>query len=174
MRKKRKIQKGAIYHVTARTNRKELILLKKEEKSYMISIIKRAKKKYEFSIESFNIMNNHIHLIIKPGNEENLSRIMQWILSVYAMSWNRRHKQTGHVWGQRFFSRILENYKDVLESIRYVDSNPLKAGLIDDLSQWEFGSPYLRNKNNNGILGPPPLWLILQLPYYRQLLITNY
>ena len=101
MRRSRILMRGATYHVTARTNRKEMLLSSQEEKEYFLKVIKQAKKKYSFCLISFCIMNNHIHFVIKPEKEENLSRIMQWILSVFAMSWNRRHKMTGHFWGSR-------------------------------------------------------------------------
>ncbi len=89
MRKKRKLIEGAKYHITARANRSELILNAPKMKGLFLNILKRAKKKYKFSITNFCIMGNHIHLMIQPLKPESLSRIMQWILATFAINYNK-------------------------------------------------------------------------------------
>ena len=69
MRKNRQLLEGAEYHVTARINRGENIFLAREDRELFMSILKRAKKKFNFSLKNFCIMGNHIHLLIKPGPE---------------------------------------------------------------------------------------------------------
>ncbi len=54
-------------------------------------------------------MGNHFHLIIRPQKNENLSRIMQWILSVFALKFNRLFTYSGHVWYDRFTSKIIND-----------------------------------------------------------------
>jgi putative transposase len=70
--------------VTARANRKEMILDTNAMKELFLSVVKRAKEKYDFRLENFYIMGNHF--IIQPIRGESLSAIMQWILSVSAMA----------------------------------------------------------------------------------------
>jgi len=72
MRKARKLCKDAKYHVTARANRRELILNTHEIKNLFINTMKRAKKKYKFAITTFCVMGNHIHIMIQPLEKENL------------------------------------------------------------------------------------------------------
>ena len=86
MRKPRELREGARYHVTARANRKEMILDSGAYKELFLSVLKRAKARYSFRIENFTIMGNHFHLVIVPGKGESLSSIMQWIMSVFAMA----------------------------------------------------------------------------------------
>ena len=76
---------GAEYHVTARINRGEFALESKEIKEMFLQTVKRAKEKYLFKLKNFVIMDNHIYFLIKPGKDENLSKIMKWILSVLAI-----------------------------------------------------------------------------------------
>jgi putative transposase len=78
-------------------------------------------------------------LIIKPGKNESLSRIMQWILSVFAAAYNRATKQTGHVWGERFFSHIIAGIREFLKTFTYIDQNPVRAKLVVRAEDWEFG-----------------------------------
>ncbi|MDR2518530.1 MAG: transposase, partial [Spirochaetaceae bacterium] len=133
------MKKNAVYHVTARANRSENIFFCPAMRRLFLSTLKRAKKKYPFAIHNFCVMSNHIHLIIQPGPDANLSRIMQWVLGVFARAWNRAHGVKGHVWGDRFFSKILDDFKDFFRTFWYVTENPVKAQLVKSAEEWEFG-----------------------------------
>lgn len=149
---------GAKYHVTARANRKEMIFESDEMKDLFLRVVKRAKRKYRFKIENFCVMGNHFHFIIQPLGRSNLSRIMQWILSVFAMSWNRLHDLTGHVWGERFYSRIMSSFVDFLRIFMYICDNPVEAGLVKNAEKWKYGGLFhLKNKLFH-ILDSPTLY----------------
>jgi putative transposase len=152
MRKPRVLLPGARYHVTARANRKEMILESDSIKSLFLEVLARAKAKYSFKIENFCVMGNHFHLIIRPEIGTNLSRIMQWIMSVFAMSWNRIHGHVGHVWCERFFSRILESLYSYLRTFEYIAQNPVKAGLVKNESDWVYGGLWHLATGNRSIL----------------------
>jgi putative transposase len=64
---------------------------------------------------------------------------MQWILSVFAMAWNRKHLTSGHVWGERFFSKIIDNMREFFKTFIYVTQNPVNAQLVGRIDEWEFG-----------------------------------
>ena len=162
MRSPRMLRDGAEYHVTARINRSEMILSPEEEKLLLLTVIKRAKKRYRFQIKNFCIMNNHLHLLIKPGKDESLSRIMQWILSVFAMAWNRKHNLKGHVWGERFYSRIIAGIVDFLRVFVYIDDNPVYAQLVDSSWKWRFGGLWHHHQGITDVTDAPDS-LILQL-----------
>jgi REP element-mobilizing transposase RayT len=137
---------GAEYHVTARINRGEMIFLTQADRALFIDVLKRAKKKYSFSLKNFCIMGNHVHFLIKPAPGVSLSKIMQWLLGVFAQLWNKRHGLSGHLWGDRFFSRIIIGILDFLRVFLYIDHNPVTAGLVEHPEQWEYGGAW-RQKN---------------------------
>jgi putative transposase len=139
MRKPRMLREGVCYHVSARANRKELIFDTDDSKKLFLSVVRKAKAKFVFHIENFCIMGNHFHFIIRPGRGESLSEIMQWILGVFAMRFNRVRHLTGHVWGERFFSRIIESMSAYLEQYAYIDANPRAAGLVARIEDWLYG-----------------------------------
>jgi len=139
MRKPRVLLKGALYHVTARINRQEMVLDPSPMKDKFLDVLKRAKVKYKFTIDNFCIMGDHIHLLIRPGIEASLSRIMQWILSVFAMTYNRLYGLTGHVWGERFRSRIIAGLAAFIAVFGYIDMNPVKACLVSNPRDWRYG-----------------------------------
>ena len=130
---------GATYHVTSRINGGDNRLRQKEIKNLYLEVIMWAKKRFPFELNNFSVMDNHIHLVIKPLRNASLSKIMQWISSVFAKRWNKLHHRSGHVWGERFFSRIIVGIVDFMRVFMYIDDNPVKAGLVRRPEEWKFG-----------------------------------
>jgi putative transposase len=124
-----------------------------------LNVVKRAKKKYRFRIDNFVIMGNHVHLIIRPGDGESLSAIMQWLLGVFAQAWNRAHFQTGHVWGDRFFSKIINDCQEYIKTFLYVVYNPSAAHMVRNPEDWEFGGLWHFISGQKDILADLPLWI---------------
>ncbi len=172
MRKPRELISNARYHVGARANRKEMILESAEIKTLFLEVIAKAKKRYDFKIENFCVMGNHFHLIIMPGKGECLSRIMQWALSVFAQKYNRLHNLTGHVWGERFFSRVIRSVREYLKVCEYIDDNPVKASLVRIRTDWCFGGLSFRRRAHRGILDDIPPHISWLLPAHFQLMLA--
>jgi len=172
MRKPRELREGARYHVTARANRREMILDSGLSKELFLSVVKRAKRKFSFRIENFSIMGNHFHLVIAPGKGESLSAIMQWIMSVFAMAYNRIHGFTGHVWGERFFSRIIAGLRELIAIFEYIDENPVKANQVDNRRMWRHGGLWHTRTGNRDIVDKGPEWIGLVFPE-RGLFLLN-
>ena len=150
MRKPRQLKPNAVYHVMARANRQEMILSSLAIKEIFMHIMMAAKKKYHFRFHNFCIMDNHIHFIIEPLYNSNLSRILQWILSVFALRYNKMHNYHGHVWYDRFKSRILNNIFQYLNAYIYVQNNPVAAGIVEKVTDFKFcGASFIAAKNMN-------------------------
>jgi len=124
-------------------------------KELYLSVLKAAKARYSMQIHNFCIMGNHVHIIIKPGHNENLSAIMQWINSFFAIRYNRVLGCCGHVWGERFFSVILHTLVAYLRTFEYVDENPVAANLSADASTWLFGGLRHAKDGRYDVVGPP-------------------
>ena len=134
-------------------------------------VLVRAKVKFSFTIENFVIMGNHYHLIIKPGPGENLSKLMQWIMSVYAMAYNRETGRTGHFWGGRFFSRILDSLQQFLKVFEYIDFNPQKAQLVGNIRDWTFSGLAHHRSGKSHLVEKMPEYLAMLVSSHQQLLL---
>jgi len=143
MRRTRFLVTGATYHVVARTNRQEFILEDEHSKTLLLRTIAEAKKKYRFAVTNICIMSNHVHLMITPGNEDSLSRIMQWILGVFAQRFNRSHSLRGHVWYDRFRSTVLSSITHYVNTFLYIAKNPVRAGIVNSPWQYRFNGVVL-------------------------------
>jgi len=164
MRKPRSLVQGARYHVTARANRRELILNSIGIKKLFMKTIKRAKKKYKFALTTFCIMGNHIHLMIQPLNNESLSIIMQWILATFAINYNNIFNFVGHVWYDRFHSSIIKSFRQYIETFIYIADNPVKAKIVQNAELYQFGGIWYLQKGLYEVLEPPDISLKLIFP----------
>jgi putative transposase len=167
MRSRRVLRDNAIYHVTARANRQEFILASDEVKHLFLDVLERARKKYHFVLKSFCIMENHIHLMIKPTQGSCLSEIMQWILSVFAVQFNHLFNLSGHVWYDRFHSRIIESLRYYLKVFEYIAENPVKAGMCADSGSYPFGALWFMLHGKYHLVDPPGSLLERYFPILR-------
>jgi putative transposase len=154
-RRSREIVAGATYHVASDINRGDMALERKEIKKMFLNLVEDAKKKFNFKLFNFNIMDNHIHFLIKPGKKESLSKIMQYIKQRFAIKWNRLHKTKGHLWGERFYSRVIEDKQDFAGVFEYIDNNPVKAKLVKKAADWEFSGLFHRLKRITSLVDEP-------------------
>ena len=130
MRTLRLLRKGAIYYIFSEINRWAMDLAPAEIKALLLLFIKKAQQKYPFELLNFCIMDNQIYLIIKPAEGQSISKIMQWIKGNFARHWNKLHHTSGHLWGKRFVSKIIENESQFLETCKDIDEKPVAAAPV--------------------------------------------
>jgi REP element-mobilizing transposase RayT len=165
MRKPRKLKQGASYHVIARANRSEMIFNSPKIKEMFMEVVRRAKGKYRFEVRNFCIMGNHIHLILKPLQDQNLSAIMQWILSVFAMKFNRLFGYIGHVFYDRFKSKIIKSFHQYLTTFVYIAKNPVRANITECATDFAYNGITFLYKGQLDILERPPNPLLRRVWY---------
>lgn len=167
------LQTGARYHVVARAHGKAMIMAEKKMKYMFEETIARARLKYKFRVENFCIMGNHFHLLIQPAKGENLSRIMQWILSVFAVRYNKVHGRCNAVWGGRFFSKIISGLQEVLHTMDYIDDNPVMANLSYERDQWRFGGLWHARHGWRHICDRLDHWLLLFVARHQVIMLSK-
>lgn len=120
-----------------------------EDKDYLEfqDIIRKTKKKFLYQVYSYVLMPNHIHLEIKDENHK-LSQIIHSIGTSYANYFNKKYKRVGHLFENRFQSRNVENVYYILNLVRYIHQNPLKAK-ISSMEEYKWSSypEYFQKKN---------------------------
>ncbi|MDR1399650.1 MAG: transposase [Treponema sp.] len=152
MRGLRILIENATYHVTSKIDHDAMALHEAEFKQMFLDFVEKAKKKFHFELWNFTIMDNHIHFLIKPGKGVSLSQIMQWIKGNFAKKWNKMHHIHGHLWGERFFSRIIRDERQFKQVSEYIDNNPVKAHLVADAKDWEFGGLFHKLRRIVGLI----------------------
>ena len=160
MRNNRELVDGAAYHVTAQANRQEFIFNSDIVKEMFLKTIERAKEKYEFRIDNFCIMDNHIHLLIEPLKGESLSKIMQWILGVFAQKFNRFFKLKGHVWYDRFKSVVIQDFEQYVRVFRYISNNPVVAEMVKRAVEYRYNGIFHLANGIYKIVSKPSKWIL--------------
>jgi REP element-mobilizing transposase RayT len=144
---------GAIYHVTARGNRKANIFLDDLDYLTWHSLVERAADRFGFICHAYCQMPNHFHLLMETPHA-NLSDSMHLLNCVYSQQFNVRHGLTGHVLQGRFHAVLLEQETHFLELARYITLNPVRAGLVPSAVDWRWSN----YRATAGLLAAP-LWL---------------
>ncbi|HCG98604.1 MAG TPA: transposase [Actinobacteria bacterium] len=119
---------GALYHVIARGNNRQHIFHSDDDYLRYLDKLRIAKKRYGFDVYAFCLMPNHIHLLLRT-QEVPLSRIMRVVQTAYAHYFNRKHKCVGHVFQGRYKAILCDTDVYLLELIRYIHLNPVRANL---------------------------------------------
>ncbi|MDX6490323.1 MAG: REP-associated tyrosine transposase [Gaiellaceae bacterium] len=102
-------------------------------------ILRLVVDRFEWRCHTYCLMPNHYHLLVETP-APNLSAGMQRLNSTYAQWFNVLHGFSGHVFERRFFSRLIESSYDLLELVRYIVLNPVRAGICDEAWDWKWSS----------------------------------
>jgi len=130
---------GAFYHIINRGNAREKIFKGGRDREKFLEYIERAVEQFSIIIHAYCLMNNHYHLLIETPNP-NLSKTIQWIGTSYVQYFNTKHKRSGHLFQARFKSVLIDADAYLTHLSRYIHLNPLKAKIVDNLSEYSWSS----------------------------------
>jgi REP element-mobilizing transposase RayT len=130
---------GAIYHVTARGNRRVDIFMDDSDRRLFLALLERTVTRYGWRCHTYCLMKNHFHLVIETP-EPNISDGMQFLAGLYAAAFNHRHGLSGHLFQGRFHTVVLKSDGQLLATVRYVLLNPVRAGLCERPGDWKWSS----------------------------------
>jgi len=131
----RVIQNIYPYHLVCRTNNRSFRFNQRQVIRIFFQALKETHEKYSFLIHHVVLMSNHYH-IVATATEENLHRAMQYLNSRIAVRYNKLVGRSGHLWGGRYGSCIIDTDEYYLACVRYIYQNPLRAGIVDDLEEY--------------------------------------
>jgi REP element-mobilizing transposase RayT len=124
---------GLIHHVWTRGIEKRRIFFDDLDRGDFVARLSRVLPDSGATCLSWALLSNHIHLVIRTGDRP-LSELMKRVNTGFAVRFNLRHDRSGHLFQNRFGSRRLQSDRDLLGVVRYVERNPLEAGIVDDLA----------------------------------------
>lgn len=130
---------GALYHVTSRGDRREPIFADNFDRNALLDVLAVGLDRMDASLLAYCLMGNHYHLVVQT-HRANLSRLMRHVNGVYTQRFNRRHGLVGHLFQGRFKAMLVDSDSYLLEVCRYVDLNPVRAGLVAQPDDWAWSS----------------------------------
>ena len=130
---------GAWYHVMNRGRRSESIFLDKHDYLMFIDLLIEVSGMCNVNIAAYCLMTNHYHILLQTP-DGNISRCMRHLNSVYTQKYNKRHGFDGQLFRGRYKSILVCNDSHLLQLIRYIHKNPVKAGMVKDMPDYEWSS----------------------------------
>ncbi|NNC64602.1 MAG: transposase [Gammaproteobacteria bacterium] len=153
---------GICYHVINRGNRRAIVFHGAPEYRAFTTLMKRACDRLPMRVVGYCLMPNHFHLVLWPYGDGDLSRWMQWLLTSHVRRFHKINGTDGRVWQGRFKAFPIEQDEHLLTVLRYVERNPLRAGLVQRAEQWPWSSIEWRGASKTQLHMPVPLpndWL---------------
>lgn len=103
---------------------------------------------------AYCLMTNNVHLLTKPGSEESLFKMMQGLTLCYTQYINRIFGRTGRLWESRYHSCIVDQEKYLWAVARYIEQNPVRAGMVEKAEDYPYSSALAHVKGcKDNILG---------------------
>ena len=130
---------GAFYHVIARGNAKQDIFLAREDRELFLARLDQTAQRQNWRILVYCLMPNHYHVFLQTV-EPSLARGMRDLNSRYAQTFNHRYQRVGHLFQGRYKAILVERAGYVVELVRYIVLNPVRAGLCATASEWDWSS----------------------------------
>lgn len=144
----RKYLGTSFFHVMVQGIQKEYIFNQEKYIKKYLELLKQYTKESDIEIVAYCIMSNHAHMILYTENTDAMSKAMQKINTSYAQYYNKvKEGRVGYVFRNRFKSEPITNKRYLLQCIKYIHQNPVKANIVTKSEDYQFSS-YNEYKNS--------------------------
>ena len=106
-----------------------------QDRTALLALLLTSQRRFDLTVYAACVLTTHYHAVFE-ATQVALSRGMQWLNARYARAFNKRYGQFGHVFAERFQTRVVESEDRVFETCSYVLLNPVKAGICDSAEDW--------------------------------------
>jgi putative transposase len=131
---------GLPQHVIARGNNRAPCFFADRDYSRYLDWLKRSSGDHGIAIHAYVLMTNHVHILATPAEPGALSTMMQSLGRCYVRYVNRAYQRTGTLWEGRFRSGVVDSDDYLLRVYRYIEMNPVRAGLVRHASEYRWSS----------------------------------
>jgi putative transposase len=123
---------GYCYHALNRGNGRAQVFHDADDYDAFVTLLRKACARVPMRLIGYCLLPNHFHLLLWPWKDGDLSDWMQWLLTTHVHGYRKRHRGSGHVWQGRFKAFPIEQDDHLLNVLRYVERNALRANRCCD------------------------------------------
>src|SRR5437588_12174551 len=131
---------AAYYHVLNRGHARETIFHDDQDRGYFLQLLARYRDRFDLRLYHYCLMGNHFHVLLQLAEPRRLSAMVAGLLVAYWHHYRRRYHLVGHLFQGRFKSPAIEAESYLLSCGRYVERNPVAAGLCAEPWAWPWSS----------------------------------
>ncbi len=153
---------GHTLHLIQRGNDRRNCFVDDGDRACYLASLLFARERAKCEVHAYVLMTNHVHLLVTAREAPSAARMMQALGRNYVRYFNERHGRTGTLWEGRYRSSLIDSERYFLQCSRYVETNPVRAGMVDRPEEYRWSS---FNSNANG----KPDALIRRHPVYLAL-----
>lgn len=128
-----------VYHVITRGNNRAAVFHQDGDYAAFLDALRDLKLRRPFELYGYCLMPNHVHLLIRVLDAP-ISRLMQSLLVSHTLRYHKLHRSGGHLWQGRFKSPVVQDDDHLLTVLRYIEANPLRAGLVGKAADYPWSS----------------------------------
>jgi putative transposase len=139
-RRHRVFIEGTSHHVIQRGNNRIDIFRSPSDYKVFLSFVREAALRYRIDVHAYVLMTNHVHLMVTPATATALPRAMQAFGRRYVPYFNERYKRSGSLFEGRYRSLVIDEDSYWVTCMRYVELNPVRAGLVDRPETYRWSS----------------------------------
>ena len=155
---------GVPQHIIQRGNNRDVIFASDADYEFYLDKLTEACHKYNCDFHAYVLMTNHVHLLITPHDKQSINKVMQTLGRYYVQYFNYLYKRTGTLWEGCYKAALLDSEAYLLTCYRYIELNPVRAGMVDHPSEYPWSSySYNALGYKNTLVTPHPVYQKLGL-----------
>jgi putative transposase len=158
------------HHIVQSGVDRQTILREPADYLAFLAWLRDAAKQYKVALHAYVLMPTHLHLLATPEDSDSLARMMQWIGRHYVPYFNRKYGRSGTLWQGRFKATVIDAPTYFITCCRYVELNPVRAGLVADAIDypWSSYAHHIGVRSNPLITDHSLYWEIGNTPFERE------
>lgn len=141
---------GVPMHVAQRGNNRQVCFFHPTDRDLYLETLFTCTNRFGVGVHAYVLMTNHVHLLVTPAEKWGVSRMMQLLSATYVANINAMYRRTGSLWEGRFKSSLVESEKYCLACYRYIELNPVRAGMRADPGDYQWSSDGRRGRPSRG------------------------
>ena len=131
---------GQAHHLLQSGIDRQPIFRDDEDRLQFLRWLQEAARQFQVSIHAYVLMPDHVHLLATPADQIGLGRMVQWVGRYYVPYFNRKYARSGTLFQGRFKTAVLEAGPNLVNCMHYIESNPVRAGLVASASEFHWSS----------------------------------
>jgi putative transposase len=143
---------GLPMHLVQRGNNRAACFHAEADRSFYLFCLGRAAERFDCALHAYCLMPNHVHLLLTPATPEACAGLMKYVGQLQSQYMNRTYKRTGALWEGRYRSCVVQSETYLLACYRYIELNPVRAGLVEHPREYHWSS--YRTNALNAPAGP--------------------
>lgn len=134
------------FHVVTRGVDHWAIFRDDHDRRFFLNLFANATDRVRWNCHAVCLMTTHYHLVLE-STRAGLSQGLHFLNGLYAQRFNLRHRRTGHLFGDRYSCRVIEDEDYLVEACRYVVNNPVRAGICKRPGEWPWAASSLQSEH---------------------------